>query len=93
MTEDEQVEQVEEEGPVVDPDPEGGIGGDESEHIPVDDQPPPTDVGEDEGGGEAEADPDGPTTHVFESLGDAPVDEGIPEDEGDAGEVKPGGGS
>lgn len=76
-------------GPVVDPNPEGGIGGDESESVPPDSQPVELTADEPDDSDEPdepdEPEPDGEVTEAYESLGDAPEDEDIPEDEGDAG--------
>lgn len=64
------------EAPGMDPNPDAGIGGDESETVPPDSAPPEENGGEDEEPEPAEA---------YESVGDAPTDDDIPPDEGDAG--------
>jgi hypothetical protein len=62
----------------VDPNPDAGIGGDESETVPPDSAPP-----DEEGGGEDE---DAEPAEVSESVGDAPLDdEDGSNDQGDAG--------
>lgn len=57
-----------------DPNPDAGVGGDESETVPPDSAPP-----EENGGEDAEP------AEVSESVGDAPEDEDVPPDQGDAG--------
>lgn len=63
----------------VDPNPDAGIGGDESESVPPDSAPP-----DEESGGEEDDEPE--PAEVYESVGDAPVDdEDGSGDQGDAG--------
>jgi hypothetical protein len=68
-----------------DPNPDAGIGGDESETVPTDPAPP-----DEEGGGESEdqepTEVDAEPAEVAESVGDAPLDdEDGSNDQGDAG--------